>query len=54
MVLKTFTALFSLAHMASVNAHTAITPALGVNGTPVRRDVRRPATRKPCGLGVSV
>ncbi|KAI0346415.1 hypothetical protein BDW22DRAFT_1388565 [Trametopsis cervina] len=32
-----------------VSAHAAITPQLGVNGTPVRNDVQRPSTQSPCG-----
>lgn len=31
------------------HAHAAIAPALGVEGTPVRSDVQRPSTAKPCG-----
>ena len=38
-----------LAVSAQVNAHAAIAPALGVSGTPVRADVQRPSTAKPCG-----
>ncbi|KAI1784551.1 hypothetical protein LXA43DRAFT_1101278 [Ganoderma leucocontextum] len=32
-----------------VSAHAAIAPVLGVVGTPVRNDVQRPSTAKPCG-----
>lgn len=47
------TALFFLAFTAAVNAHAAVSPALGVSGTPARRDVRRPNNLLPCGvLGV--
>ena len=38
-----------LAVSAQVSAHAAIAPALGVSGTPVRADVQRPSTAKPCG-----
>ncbi|KAI0714452.1 hypothetical protein C8T65DRAFT_738700 [Cerioporus squamosus] len=31
------------------HAHAAISPALGVQGTPARNDVQRPSTAKPCG-----
>ncbi|RPD61106.1 hypothetical protein L226DRAFT_570836 [Lentinus tigrinus ALCF2SS1-7] len=31
------------------HAHAAISPALGVQGTPARSDVQRPSTAKPCG-----
>lgn len=31
------------------DAHAAIAPAMGVAGTPVRKDVQRPLTAKPCG-----
>lgn len=52
---KTFiVALFFLAFAVAVNAHAAVAPALGVDGTPVRRNVRRPTDRRPCGLGVNV
>lgn len=34
---------------AQVNAHAAITPMLGVKGTPARSDVQKPTTAKPCG-----
>lgn len=32
-----------------VAAHAAVSPALGVKGVPVRRDVQRPSAAKPCG-----
>lgn len=32
-----------------VNAHVAISPALGVKGKPACSDVRRPLAAKPCG-----
>ena len=31
------------------HAHAAISPMLGVKGTPKRSDVQRPSTAKPCG-----
>ena len=31
------------------HAHAAISPALGVKGTPKRSDVQRPTDAKPCG-----
>jgi len=37
-----------------VTAHAAISPALGVSGTPVRNDVKRPNANSPCGAGVNV
>ncbi|KAG8998492.1 hypothetical protein FRB94_000592 [Tulasnella sp. JGI-2019a] len=44
------TALLLVAGLTSqVNAHSALAPALGVSGTPVRGDVQRPSTAKPCG-----
>ncbi len=47
---KSFIApLFFLALTSSVNAHAAVAPALGVQGTPVRSDVQRPSTANPCG-----
>jgi len=51
MFAKTFllSALAVLAMSAQVNAHAAITPMLGVNGTPARSDVQRPTAAKPCG-----
>ncbi|TCD63495.1 hypothetical protein EIP91_005354 [Steccherinum ochraceum] len=38
---------FGLALQAQ--AHTIISPALGVTGTPARSDVQRPSTASPCG-----
>ena len=38
-----------LALTSSVNAHSAIAPALGVKGNPARSDVQRPSQAKPCG-----
>ncbi|KAI0793628.1 hypothetical protein C8Q74DRAFT_1181555, partial [Fomes fomentarius] len=31
------------------HAHAAIAPMLGVQGTPVRKDVQRPSNARPCG-----
>lgn len=31
------------------SAHAIISPALGVNGTPVRNDVQRPSKNAECG-----
>jgi len=38
-----------LALTSSVNAHAAVSPALAVNGAPVRNDVQRPSSAEPCG-----
>lgn len=38
-----------LALTSSVNAHAAIAPALGVEGTPTLNDVQKPSTSSPCG-----
>lgn len=46
---KVFSTVLLLALLAQVNAHAAVAPALGVDGTPVRSDVQRPSTAKPCG-----
>jgi len=43
-----------LALCLQVNAHAAVSPALGVSGTPVRNDVKRPSTASPCGAGVNI
>jgi len=43
-----------LALSLQVNAHAAVAPALGVSGTPVRNDVKRPNTASPCGAGVNI
>ena len=32
-----------------VTAHAAVSPALGVQGTPKRSDVQRPSKQQPCG-----
>ncbi|KAI0251236.1 hypothetical protein BJV78DRAFT_1213598 [Lactifluus subvellereus] len=50
MLSKSFIAsVFLLTLTSSVNAHAAISPALGVKGNPVRNDVQRPSNGKPCG-----
>jgi hypothetical protein len=47
---KTLTALtFLCALTLQVNAHSGITPALGVSGTFARGNVQRPSTASPCG-----
>lgn len=48
---KTFlvSVLAILAMSVQVNAHAAITPMLGVTGTPARSDVQKPTSGKPCG-----
>ena len=43
------TAALLLAGALQAHAHAAISPMLGVSGTPVRSDVQRPSTAKPCG-----
>ena len=43
-----------LALALQVSAHAAIAPALGVSGTPVRNNVKRPNTGSPCGAGVNI
>jgi murein DD-endopeptidase MepM/ murein hydrolase activator NlpD len=37
-----------------VQGHALITPALGVDGNGVRKDVKRPSGNKPCGKNVDV
>ncbi|CAA7264422.1 unnamed protein product [Cyclocybe aegerita] len=37
-----------------VSAHAAVAPALGVNGTPVRNNFRRPNNANPCGAGINI
>ncbi|EFQ31230.1 uncharacterized protein GLRG_06374 [Colletotrichum graminicola M1.001] len=37
-----------------VAAHAAINPVLGVSGTAVRNDVKRPSNNAPCGNGVNI
>lgn len=43
-----------LALALQVTAHAAVSPALGVSGTPVRNDVKRPSANSPCGAGVNI
>jgi len=43
-----------LALALQVTAHAAVAPALGVSGTPVRNNVKRPNGNSPCGAGVNV
>jgi len=43
-----------LALALQVTAHAAVAPALGVSGTPVRNNVKRPSTASPCGAGVNI
>jgi len=35
-------------------AHAAVSPALGVKGTPKRSDAKRPSKANPCGAGVNI
>jgi len=35
-------------------AHAGVSPQLGVDGTPVRSDVKRPSNKQPCGSGVDI
>ncbi|CAL1699684.1 unnamed protein product [Somion occarium] len=37
-----------------VSAHALVAPPIGVTDTPVRKDVKRPSNRSPCGAGVNV
>ncbi|KAK1961990.1 hypothetical protein LY78DRAFT_616751 [Colletotrichum sublineola] len=37
-----------------VAAHAAINPVLGLSGTAVRSDVKRPSDNAPCGNGVNI
>ncbi|KAL0959631.1 hypothetical protein HGRIS_011333 [Hohenbuehelia grisea] len=39
----------ALALSVQVSAHAAVSPALGVEGTPVRGNVQRPSAARPCG-----
>jgi len=43
-----------LALCMQVDAHAAISPVLGVNGTPVRGNVKRPNNANVCGAGVNI
>ena len=44
--------IFSLCFQA--HAHAAISPALGVAGTPKRANTKRPSNNSPCGAGVNI
>jgi hypothetical protein len=47
---KSFIAfVFLLTLTSSVNAHAIISPALGIQGKPMRNDVQRPSNGNPCG-----
>lgn len=46
-LLSASTLVFGL--VLQTQAHAAISPALGVAGTPTRNDVQRPSTAQPCG-----
>jgi len=48
------TSAFLLALTLQVSAHAAVSPALGVSGTPVRGDVKRPNGANACGAGVNI
>lgn len=48
------TSAFLLALALQVSAHAAVAPALGVSGSPVRGDVKRPNVANACGAGVNV
>jgi len=43
-----------LALSLQVHAHAIVSPALGVSGTPIRADVKRPSAAEPCGAGVNI
>ncbi|KAH9478572.1 hypothetical protein JR316_0009029 [Psilocybe cubensis] len=43
-----------LALALQVSAHAAISPALGVRGTPARNNVKRPNNANPCGANVNI
>ncbi|KAF8155571.1 hypothetical protein B0H34DRAFT_675744 [Crassisporium funariophilum] len=43
-----------LALCLQAHAHAAVSPVLGVSGTPVRGNVERPSTANPCGSGVNI
>ena len=47
--------LFFLVTLLPVSyAHAGVVPALGINGTLQRSDVKRPSQNKPCGDGVDI
>jgi len=54
MLLKVFPVLFLFALLPVSYAHTGVAPALGVNGTLQRSDVKRPSKNQPCGDGVDI
>ncbi|KAJ3535614.1 hypothetical protein NMY22_g6406 [Coprinellus aureogranulatus] len=39
---------------SQVHAHAAVSPMLGVNGTPVRNNVKKPSNANPCGAGINI
>jgi hypothetical protein len=43
-----------LALALQVSARTVVAPVLGVSGTPMRNNVKRPNTGSPCGPGVNI
>ena len=52
---KSFVAFaIALLPASQVLGHAIMMPALGVEGTPRRRDVMRTSDRNPCGRGVDV
>ncbi len=42
-------AVLLLSASLEASAHAAVSPVLGVSGTPVRSDVQRPNNARPCG-----
>lgn len=55
MISKVWTSVaLALTLVLQVSAHAAISPALGVAGTPKRNNVKRPNGGNPCGAGVNV
>ena len=46
--------LLLLSFLPAAYAHAAISPALGVKGTPKRSDAKRPTKGNPCGAGVNI
>ncbi|KAJ2933063.1 hypothetical protein H1R20_g4040, partial [Candolleomyces eurysporus] len=45
---------FVLALVSQAYGHAAVSPMVGVNGTPRRNDVKRPSNANPCGAGINV
>jgi len=45
---------FLLTLLPASYAHAAVSPPLGVQGTPKRSDVKRPTKGNPCGAGVNI